>query len=226
MATAVANRSLSEVVHSRRATASFDGKPVDEKDLGQILQAGLEAPSSYNIQPWRFVVVRDLEQRRRLRQAAFGQPKVEEAPAVIVALGDPEGWKNGDMDQVIALGRERGIINDQVAEMIRGQLTGFLGNANGDVGGVDPGLSNWVNRQTMIAFTHMMLMAENLGYNTAPMEGFVESKVREVLEVPEHIRVVAMLAIGQRKGDEKPYGGRFPVSQLVFDNVFGKGLKL
>jgi len=226
MATAVVDRPLFDVVRARRATGNFENQPVDEQDLKQILQAGLEAPSAYNLQPWRFVVVRDLEQRRRLRQAAFGQLKVEEAPVVVVALGDPEGWKSGDMEQMIAMGRERGIVNDAVAEVIRGNISGFLGNPNGDVGGVDPGLSNWVNRHTMIAFTHMMLMAENLGYNTAPMEGFVESKVKEVLEIPAHIRVVALLAIGRRKGDSKPYGGRFPMSQLVFDNVFGKGLKL
>jgi len=41
------------------------------EELEQILQAGLEAPSSYNLQPWRFVVVRDQEQRRKLRIAAM-----------------------------------------------------------------------------------------------------------------------------------------------------------
>jgi nitroreductase len=57
--------------------------------LSAILRAGLEAPSGYNLQPWHFVVVRNPEQKRRLREAAMGQAKVEEAGAVIVCCGDP-----------------------------------------------------------------------------------------------------------------------------------------
>ena len=57
--------------------------------LKKILRAGLEAPSSsYNMQPWRFVVVRDPEQRKRLRLAAMNQEQVEQTPVVIVACGD------------------------------------------------------------------------------------------------------------------------------------------
>jgi nitroreductase len=53
----------------------------------------LGVPSSYNMQPWRFVVVRDPEQRKRLRMAAMNQAQVEQAPVVIVACGDFSGWK-------------------------------------------------------------------------------------------------------------------------------------
>ncbi len=59
-------------------------------DLHQILEAGLHAPSGYNMQPWRFIVVQHPEQRRRLRAASYNQAKVvEEASAVIVACGRP-----------------------------------------------------------------------------------------------------------------------------------------
>src|SRR3954453_15413117 len=81
-------RLLSEVVEERRATTSFDGSPVAREDLEKILGAGIKAPSGYNIQPWRFVVVQSEEMKRKLRDASFGQPKVEEAGAVIVACGD------------------------------------------------------------------------------------------------------------------------------------------
>ena len=46
-----------------------------------------------------------------------------------------------------------------------------------------PNIEMWLNRHVMIAFTHMMLMAEVLGYDTAPMEGYEPEKVSEVLEV-------------------------------------------
>src|SRR5438552_6354045 len=83
---------LSEAIAERRATPHFGPEPVPDGDLLRILRAGLQAPSGYNLQPWRFVVVRDPEQKKRLRQAANGQPKVEEAPVVIVACGDTAGW--------------------------------------------------------------------------------------------------------------------------------------
>ena len=54
----------------------------------------------------------------------------------------------------------------------------------------------WVTKQTMIAATTMMWMAEALGYDTAPMEGFHEDQVREVLGIPPHVRVIFLLAIG------------------------------
>jgi nitroreductase len=74
----------------------------------------------------------------------------------------------------------------------------------------------------MIAYTTMMWMAEALGYDTAPMEGFLEDKVKDVLKIPQRVRVVALLAIGRRKGPDKPYGGRFDPSRTVFADEWGK----
>ena len=86
-------KTFSQAIKDRRATPGFLPDPVPENDLKKILEAGLSAPSAYNLQPWRFVAVREAEQRARLRQAAMNQPKVEEAPVVIVACADLEGWR-------------------------------------------------------------------------------------------------------------------------------------
>ncbi len=58
----------------------------------------------------------------------------------------------------------------------------------------------WLNKHVMIAFTHMMLMAEVMGYDTAPMEGFEQEKVHEVLRLPMSYWVVALLGIGHHEG--------------------------
>lgn len=226
MATRAAERLLSEVVRERRATNHFESAPVHDEDLKKILQAGLEAPSGYNLQPWRFVVVRDPAQRKRLREAAMNQPKVEEAPVVIVACGDKEGWRKGDLDDAMALAKQHGYGGDKEHEKVKQNVRNFLGATPGAAGGIAPDLAVWVNRHTMIALTTIMWMAECLGYDTAPMEGFDEAKVKALLHVPESVRVVALLAIGRRKGDDKPYGGRFPVPRLCFDNEWGKALEL
>ena len=76
-------KTLSEAIQDRRATPSFDGTPIPSEDLRKIIDAGLSAPSGYNIQPWRFIVVQGEEQKKRLRGAAYNQGKVEEASAVI-----------------------------------------------------------------------------------------------------------------------------------------------
>src|SRR5258708_38885429 len=94
-------KTLSQAIKDRRATPGFLPDPVPESDLKKILEAGVSAPSAYNLQPWRFVVVRGAEQRARLRQAAMKQPKVEEAPGVIVACGGLEGRGGGALAEII-----------------------------------------------------------------------------------------------------------------------------
>src|ERR1700677_2622119 len=98
-------KTLSEAIEERRATPSFNGAPIPAEDLKQILNAGLQAPSGYNMQPWRFVVVQSPEQKKRLRAASYNQGKVEEASAVIVACGDADGWRR-DLDLMLELGRQ------------------------------------------------------------------------------------------------------------------------
>ena len=168
-------------------------------------------------------MVRDAEARKRLRAAAMGQPKVEEAPVVIVACGDPEGWKSGDMEEMLRLAES---LDEGIRNVIRQNLNNFLGAQAGDKGGVAPDFGVWANRHTMIALTTMMWTAETLGYDTAPMEGFSESAVKQTLGIPERVRVVALLAIGHLKGPDKPYGKRFAMDKVVFNNKWGDGLKL
>jgi nitroreductase len=204
---------LSELVRLRRATDSFAPEPISDGDLEEILRAGLEAPSSYNLQPWRFVVVRDGSQRRKLRMAAMNQQKVEEAPVVIVACGDTLGWRE-DLEEVIRLGQEHGIGGDAWAQRKRKNVTADLGS--------HPNISMWVVKQTMIAATTMMWMAEALGYDTGPMEGFDEEEVRTALGIPRHVRVLFLLAIGRLRGEDGKYPGRLLRARTVFAECYGQ----
>src|SRR5919204_978322 len=108
MAKRAAEKPLSEVIRERRATPSFESIPIHEVDLKKILEAGLSAPSGYNLQPWRFVVVRDPEQRKRLRAAAMNQEKVEEAPVMIVACGDSDAWHGEALDEMLRISAQNG----------------------------------------------------------------------------------------------------------------------
>ncbi len=213
-------KALSQAIKDRRATPSFSSDPVPENDLKKILEAGISAPSAYNLQPWRFVVVREAEQRARLRQAAMKQPKVEEAPVVIVACADLEGWRNGDLDEIIRLAQQHGYGDEARHAAMRKNIANFF-SAPGNAGGLAPDFAVWANRQTMIAFTTMMWMAEVLGYDTAPMEGFHEDQVKATLGIPAHVRVVALLAIGHIQGEDKRFAGRFAMQRTVFAERWG-----
>ena len=204
---------LSRAILERRATPSFDGRPIPADDLHRILDAGLHAPSAYNLQPWRFIVVRAHEQKRRLRSACYNQPKVDEASAVIVACGDADGWRNGDLEEMLRMGRENGM-PENYAEQAKAGIPAYLSN--------HPNMPMWLNRQVMIAFTHMLLMAEALGYDTAPMEGFEQEKIHEVLKLPLSYTAVAILAIGHARGADKFSGGRFSASRTIFGEEYGR----
>lgn len=225
MAKIAAEKPLSQAIQERRATPSFEDVPIHNADLEKIIRAGLEAPSGYNLQPWRFVVVRDPDQKKKLRAAAFGQPKVEQASAVIVACGDPLGWKDGDLEEMLRIGAQHGFNNPAEQETIRKTVTGFLGGPAGKAAGIEPTFDLWANRQTMIAYTTMMWAAETLGYDTAPMEGFMEDQVKALLKIPARVRVVAMLAIGRLKGKDKLYAGRFEPARSVFAEEWGTSIE-
>jgi nitroreductase len=169
----------------------------------------------YNLQPWRFVVVRNPEQKRRLREAAMGQAKVEEAGAVIVCCGDPNAPRGRNLDEVLAEAAKHGFSEEQNRKVKEAISSGF-GKPAGNAMGVAPEWAVWINRHVMIALTTMMWMAEVLGYDTAPMEGFSEDKVKAVLNIPDSIRVVALLGIGRLKGPDKRYAGRHELRDVCF----------
>jgi nitroreductase len=210
-------KSLSQAIQGRRSTPSFDGVPIPEEDLQQILDAGLHAPSGYNMQPWRFIVVRSPEGKKKLRAASYNQAKVEEASAVIVACGDSDGWRK-DLDLMLQLGRDGGMPESYAAQA-RSSVPGYLSSFTPDQ------MKLWLTKQVMLAYTHMLLMAEVLGYDTAPMEGFEQDKVHEALRLPLSYTAVALLAIGHLNGTDKFDGGRFEMAHTVFGEEYGKPLK-
>ena len=214
---ATETKPLAQAIRERRSTPSFTEEPIPASDLRQILDAGLHAPSGYNLQPWRFVVVQHPEQRRRLRAASYNQAKVEEASAVIVACGDRDGWRR-DLDEMLRLGRAAGMPESyaaQAAQSVPAYLSSFT----------EEQMTGWLNKQVMLAFTSMMLMAEVLGYDTAPLEGFEQPKVCEMLRLPMSYWVVALLAVGHLHGTDKYDGGRFDMSHTVFGEEYGKPLR-
>ena len=203
---------LTQVLIDRRATSHFKSDPVPDEYVEAILRFGLQAPSGYNLQPWRFLVVREMENRLRLQKAALDQPKVGEAPVIIVAFAIKDDWKNY-VDAIFQEGVRRGAGKADQVEKVKEIAIDFLDEFPSAV---------WLNRHTMIALTTMMLVAEAYGLDTAPMEGFDPGAVIEEFGLPKESEIIALLAIGFAKEPEKAYGGRLALSEIVYREKFGR----
>ncbi len=203
---------LNEAVTQRRATQGFKTDPIADEVLHELLGLALLAPSGYNLQPWKFIVVQNQDNKERLMKVAMNQAKVAEAPVVVIACANPNGWRD-DLDKVIAMARETGQIkDDNVASQMREKASTYLSSVDNRV---------WATKQTMIAFSHLMLLAESYGIDTAPMEGFNEVEVKAEFNIPDDFLVLALLAMGYRSKPDRPYGGRFELGERVCFERYG-----
>lgn len=82
--------SVLDTIRNRRSVRRYKGDPVPENVLARVLEAVRLAPSAKNLQPWKFIVVRDRATKEQLAEAAFGQSFMAEADIVIVACGFPD----------------------------------------------------------------------------------------------------------------------------------------
>jgi nitroreductase len=204
--------SLEQLVHRRRATARFRPDPVPAAVIATALRIAAEAPSGYNLQPWRFILVQDAAHRARLREAAFDQPKVAEAPLVVVACAERDGWQNHLEEIFLTRAQRSGRGRSELAEQKRAAL-GFIDTLPREV---------WLNRQVMIGFTYLMLAFESLGCDTAPMEGFSAPAVRAVVGLPDDAVVVALLAVGHGADPEPVHPGRLAINVIAASEQFGR----
>lgn len=78
-----------QAIFERRSVRKYKREPIPNEHLEQILEAGRQAPSAANRQPWHFIVVRDAEQKRRVAEACNGQMWMADAACILVALGLP-----------------------------------------------------------------------------------------------------------------------------------------
>jgi nitroreductase len=204
---------ITQVLLERRATMHFTDEEVPEEYLNAILSFAGQAPSGYNLQPWRFIVVRDEENRKRLQKVAYNQPKIAEAPVVIICLGMKEEWKER-ASEVFKEGAKRGAGKLETWEQARDSAIKALTSTQK--------MDVWVHRHAMIAFTTLMLVAEAYGFDTAPMEGFDAAGVKREFDIPDEAEVCALIAIGRLAGQEKAYPGRFELDRFVYSERYGE----
>ena len=203
-----------EAISKRRSTPVFDPtRPLPDALLKSILHLATLAPSSFNLQPWRFLVVRSRANREKLSAASYGQSKIIEAPVVVIVLGyhTPQKTHLGPM---IRTQVELGTITGDVAKGLAARAERFVDNV--------PNVEAWTTRSTMLAAATLMIAAESLGVNSAPMEGFEPEKVRSSFGIPDDHSVCCLVALGfAAPGIQKPFPGRFGLDEVSYLEHFG-----
>jgi nitroreductase len=207
---------VKEAIEQRRAARSFRADPIPEETLREIFRLGLRSPSGFNLQPWRFVVVRHADNKAKLRQCAFDQRQVTEAPVVLICCGDRRVKESDYIESVIELGKQLDAVNDKYADYMRSTIPQLF------EGGPSFGsLEAWTNRHTMLAVAHLAIAAKSLGVDSCPMEGFVMDQVKAAFQIPEEVDVCCLLPLGYAAEPYKPYGGRFDIEQVFYGESFG-----
>ncbi|GLC26778.1 nitroreductase family protein [Roseisolibacter agri] len=174
-----------EAAERRRSIRAFEPEPIPAADLEAILDVVRLAPSAFNVQPWRFVIVETPELKARLAAAAFNQRQVTSAPAVIALYTD--------MQDALATLEET--VHPGMPEAQRAATAAHIRGILGKQSPEDQ--ESWAAGQGYIALGYLLLAAEAHGYQTSPMTGFDAAQVREVLGLPDHVRVPALVAIGR-----------------------------
>lgn len=180
-----------EAIRQRRAINYFDkDRMVGPELLEELLTLANLSPSSFNLQPWRVIVVRDPDTKKRLRKVAMDQPKVEEAPIILVMVADTKAVEE-NQDRVVEDRFQKGLLKERAqAEGIKQVMKILYGEPDS--------LKRKLFAVKNTAFYAMSLMiaAKALGLETHPMDGFDEDGVKELFNLgPEYI-VPLLVAVG------------------------------
>lgn len=176
--------SVTDAAEARRSIRKYEPTPIPRADLHEILRIAGLAPSPWNLQPWRFVIVEDSATKARLKEAAYGQAQVGSAPAVIVMYSDMTDAIT-TVEETVHPGM-RGPQGDKAAADIRATFAGFS----------DSDLAAWGYAESNIALGFLLLAAQAHGYSTSAMLGFDPEAVKSLLGLPSHARLPALVAIG------------------------------
>lgn len=210
----VSNEILLEQLRWRYAVKKFDPlRKIPANDWQALEQALVLTPSSFGLQPWKFVVITDQVTKEKLVPMSWNQRQVADASHVVVyAVRKP--LTESDVDRFVAITAEiRGVSVES--------LGGFKKMMMGSLVPPPPGfdINHWATLQAYIALGNFMTSAAMLGIDTCPMEGIVPAKYDELLGLTQERFGTAVVCVaGYRAADDK-YASlpkvRFPATEVV-----------
>lgn len=194
--------SVTEAAKRRRSIRQYASTPVPRSDLEAVLRVATLAPSAFNLQPWRFVVVEDAARRQALAEAGYGQRQVAAAPAVIVLYTDMRD----------ALAAVDAVVHPELSDERRAAALRSINRTFAEKS--DEARETWGALQGYIALGYLLLAAAERDYQTSPMLGFDPGRVKLVLDLPLHVQILALVAIGRGLEEGRPHH-RLPLERLA-----------
>ncbi|MRI84249.1 MAG: NAD(P)H-dependent oxidoreductase [Nitratiruptor sp.] len=195
--------SILELLRTRYACKEFDGRPIDGERLEAILQGARLSPSSFGMEPWRFLVVTDEGLKRELRPLCWNQKQITTCSHLIVIKNQIALVQ--DEEYIEAIFRRRGLDPEATKAYIQ-RYKDFIANQD---------LDCWTQKQCYIAMESILLEARAQGVDSCPIEGFERERVEELLGLdPERERVALLVALGFC-AHPRPPKHRLPLHELV-----------
>jgi nitroreductase len=198
---------VSEAIQARRAVKWYDpDHRMPEETFRAILEHAILTPTAFNIQNWRFLRVKDMEQRKAIRAVAWDQAQVTDASELLVMCFDCKSWD-----------REPQRYWRNAPEEVQGFLLPALAEYYRDNPQAerDEGM-----RSCGLAGTAIMLMAKEFGYDTCPMDGFDFDAVAKIINLPADHEIAYMIAIGKATKAPWPRPGQLPLDEVLIEDRF------
>ena len=199
---------VQEAIENRRAIKRFDPNHVMPIEIEQqLLTLAQHAPTSFNIQHWRFVLAKNTELRQQIHAVAWQQAQILEASLVVIICADTQAWQKQP---------ERYWRNLPDAE-----TRAFMVKALTDFYNERPTLQrDEALRSVGMAAQTLMLAAQALGYDSCPMIGFDAEKVAQLIRLPDDHLVGMIVSIGKAAQPAWPRSGSLSYADVVIENQF------
>ena len=208
-----ANRiSLSEAITSRRSVRNFDSAVhITHDELLGMLDEAARAPSSVNMQPWRFLIVESEEARKKLLPLMrLNKRQTRDASDLIVIFGDLECYRKAE--EIYGQAAERGILPRLMAKAQLAAIVPAYRKFTREK------MTRVVHIDSSLMAMQLMLVAREHGYDTNPIGGFEEDRIAETFGLdPNRYVPVIILAVGKAaKPGHESY--RLPARELIWWN--------
>lgn len=193
----------------RHACKRFDTtKPIPVEEFEAILEVGRLSPSSFGMEPWRLIVVRNEKLRKALKPSCWNQNQITECSELVVFTTDNDVVRSGT-SYVRNMFNRRGLDEEAVNNYMN-VYKNYLEPIECD----ELLLQNWTAKQCYIAAANMMTYAATLKIDSCPIEGFDREEVEAILDLDEGCSVALICAFGYRvnpQGEHK----RLELGQIV-----------
>jgi nitroreductase len=198
---------VKETIEARRSVKHYDPDHVmPEQDLAELIRLTKLAPSSFNMQNYRILVVRDPEIRQQIRAAAWDQPQVTDASVLFILCADLTAHQENPSTYWAHAPQE---VQDILGPMIQPFYEGK-----------DTLIRDEAMRSSALAGMTLMLAAKDMGYDSCPMIGFDGEKVAELINLPQHYALSFMIPVGKQAQPGWERGDRLPDDRVVAYDKF------